>query len=95
MSNEQQPKGPIGLTRAEEAHFPAMPTGPKPVDRNAPKCVACGQYHGSVNVVRACLERKVIEQRDEIQALERRLRLERAGRGPAEKTDVESEPKPA
>jgi hypothetical protein len=56
--HESSPVSPIGGVAAN-----ATPAG---VDPHAPKCVACGRYHGSINVSTRCLEDKVRELRAEL-----------------------------
>jgi len=95
-------QAPIGLTRAEQNQewgAAPPPDHEKRVDPNTPKCRGCGRYHGSVNQQLACL-RFTIGKRDqeisllraEIESLQRRLRLERAGPEPT-KTEIPSETK--
>ena len=66
-------RSPVGLTHAEElrepprsdTHMrPAESRTNKPVDPNAPKCEACGGYHGGVNSEIACLRSAVRQLRD-------------------------------
>ena len=51
-----------------------LPHGP-PANDMPPTCVACGKYHGSVNVGRHCLELEVVR-------LRRILRARRPGSDP-------------
>lgn len=48
----------------ESAHVSPLGGVPANVDPNAPKCVACGRYHGSVNASTRCLEVEMRRLRD-------------------------------
>jgi len=81
---------PIGLTQAESALWVApLPDDKKPVDKNAKSCAGCGRYHGSVNRSIRCLEDCVRALRAEVASLKTTQRLDRAGREPGPKKEIE------
>jgi len=54
---------------------PVPESVPQPVivDKNAPKCVACGRYHGSVNRGIACVQEALEKSRERIRELEKEI----------------------
>jgi hypothetical protein len=115
MSDKPQPQldKSFSLTRREQVRewASAPPSDDKKlIDRNSPKCAACGKHHtesgithesAEKNCVRATIVRLRQENaalRTEIESLNLRLRLERMGREPGPKAEipaVEPEPKSA
>jgi len=100
---QAQPDKSFSLTqreRAQEFGAAPPPDNKKPVDKNSPKCVACGRYHGGVNKRINCLESGIRERDQQIAALKAevesrdvRLRLER-GEMPTKVDIPPVEPKP-
>jgi hypothetical protein len=79
---------PVGLTQAESALWVApLPDDKKPVAKDTKLCVYCSRYHGSINKAVLCLENGVRALREEGRRLQTMLRLERAGREPAPRTE--------
>jgi ribosomal protein S14 len=54
-------EAPIDVPASESLN--AIPVDQKPIDKNAPRCIACGHYHGSVNAGMLCLEREILRLR--------------------------------
>jgi hypothetical protein len=69
----------VGLLQVErKGEGSADPNAAKPVDPNAPKCAACGRYHGGVNTELHCLRAGLQRQRDVIERQRQQLVLLRA-----------------
>ena len=72
-------RAPVGLLSFErKGEGSADANASKPVDPNAPKCAACGRYHGSINVELRCLREGLQRQREAIERQGKQLVLLRA-----------------
>jgi len=62
-----KPKGAIAPTLAgpTKAHGPTDAPAP-------PNCIACGRYHGSIGVAKACLELEILRLRALVSEKDRR-----------------------
>ena len=78
------------VTQAESASWVApLPDDKKPVEHTTKKCIVCGKPLLASHQEERCLRAEVIRLRAEVARLTTMLRLERAGREPGPKQEIE------
>jgi len=70
MQHKEIDSMPTGVAHPDgRTYSNATPDDKKPIDKDTPKCVGCGSWHGGVGAEHLCMQAEILRLRTENHAL--------------------------